>query len=371
MRNSKTITGKIESFFVRLSSARMFCILFVVGFVAYGKSIFYSFVHDDLVFILGDVSIGNWNNLSEIFLTPSRPLEPILGLVNSYYRPLLSIVYKVQYLIFQNIPYGYHLTNIVLHIANSWFLYLLAVLITKRVSLSFWVAILFLVHPVQTEAVCAIAGISNLLLTLFCILSLLFYACHDKGRKKSRILVWYAASLITFVLALLTKEQAIIIPGLLACYEIWSYCYEKNKQRVGQVVQRLIPFLIILLLYFGLRRILFESTLFEVFSYQEELWLRIYAIPKTLLMYFRILIFPEGLHYYRSVDILSRSIAPAIILSALAILFGGVVRFFSRENRGIVFFGTSWFFVSIFPTLNIVPLINEYSLILTSEHFLM
>ena len=87
-------------------------------------------------------------------------------------------------------------------------------------------------------------------------------------------------------------------------------------------------------------------------------------------MYFQILIFPHGLHYYRSVDILETSVYPALILLSISLFIVRLLSRFPKDEKRLAYFGVSWFFIALMPMMNIVPLINEYSLILTSEHFL-
>ena len=101
-----------------------------------------------------------------------------------------------------------------------------------------------------------------------------------------------------------------------------------------------------------------------------ELGLRLLSIPRTLLVYLSILFFPHDLHYYRSQDILASYMGPLIGLVGVTALVFFLIRQTSARYKKLVLFGLGWFGISLFPTLNIVPLINEYSLILTAEHFL-
>ena len=87
-------------------------------------------------------------------------------------------------------------------------------------------------------------------------------------------------------------------------------------------------------------------------------------------MYLGTIFFPHDLHYYRSVDILRPNgasiIAFLIVLSAVVWTILKV----PQPHRRLLVLGAGWFGITLLPVLNIVPLINEYSLILTAEHFL-
>src|SRR3989338_2940735 len=145
----------------RFSSPQVFLILLTVGLLTFGQTLFYPFVHDDVVFIKNNPSIANLTNLSSLFIRPSTA-QALFPEANAYYRPLLEIFNRLQYRVFHFNSMGYHAVNVGLHILNSFLVYLLAGWFTKRVFLSFAAAVLFLVHPVQPEAVACVSGNSNL-----------------------------------------------------------------------------------------------------------------------------------------------------------------------------------------------------------------
>ena len=77
---------------------------------------------------------------------------------------------------------------------------------------AFAVAVLFLLHPVQSEAVACISGISNLLFAFLVLASLCFYLRNS--------IISHVLSLLAFALALLAKEQAVVLPILIVLLEI-------------------------------------------------------------------------------------------------------------------------------------------------------
>lgn len=376
-------------------------LLFLIGFVTYFNSIPHPFVHDDVVFIQNNQTLGDWSDVSSLFLRSSMT-GVAASIVNSYYRPLLDMLYKIQYALFGFNPHDYHLFNVLLHIVNSVLVYRLILLLLKchfkslsfggdnleksfinPEAFAFCTAMFFLIHPVQTEAVACIAGVSNLIFAFFCLLSLL---CYLKARQKesSRYWVWwYAAALIFFLAALFSKEQAIMLPLLAGLVEVTLAAPRLSggsasfpgppitKAGAGRMTAlRLAGFFIMAFGYLSFRSIVAGNSLAFILAYKGELILRILHIPEVLLMFLGILAFPYDLHYYRSVDILQ----PYFLTTAILVFFLGalifLIRCLPRENRPWLVFAGGWFFVALLPVLNIVPLINEYSLILTAEHFL-
>lgn len=346
------------NYFQQFTSFKILLVFASLGLLAYGQTITYPFVHDDVVFIQQNNHLAEFD-LGEIFLKRSTPASSV---INTYYRPALEVLTRAQYRLFDRNPAGYHLFNILLHITNSFLVYLLAdVFLKGNKGLAFAAGLLFLLHPVQTEAVACVAGVSNLLFTFLCLVSFYLYL---EARRRNRW-AYYGLSLCAFFLSLLAKEQAVILPLLILLYE---FCFvpdndrEKGLRRVGVYAG-------VVMGYFILRKVLIGGALPAV-TFNQELGLRILSIPKTLLIYMRILIFPNDLHYYRSLDILQPFIGPWLGLVAVTALIVVCVRWMPPPERTWAVFGVGWFLISLLPVLNIIPLINEYSLILTAEHFL-
>ncbi|MCA9402030.1 MAG: hypothetical protein KC713_10400, partial [Candidatus Omnitrophica bacterium] len=185
--------------FPSLSHIHFILLLIVIGLMCFGNAIQHPFVHDDKVFILNNPYISDFN-LKNIFLQTSET-NKLYPLANTYYRPFLNIIYRWQYQLMGFNAHGYHLFNIILHILNALIVYLLMFRLSLgKKGWSFVIALFFLVHPVQSEAVACVAGISNLMFAYFFLLALYFYVCsYDFPGFKS--LYVYFIGLICFMLA--------------------------------------------------------------------------------------------------------------------------------------------------------------------------
>ncbi|HQP10857.1 MAG TPA: tetratricopeptide repeat protein, partial [Candidatus Omnitrophota bacterium] len=93
-------------------------------------------------------------------------------------------------------------------------------------------------------------------------------------------------------------------------------------------------------------------------------------IPRSLLTYGRLIFFPYDIHYYRSQDILLPFFWPLAGMIIVLLAMGWALYLAPKAQRKMMVFGLAWFLISLVPTSNIVPLFNEYSQILTAEHFL-
>jgi len=366
----KGIKAWLASRLIQFGFMDVSIILVLVGFLLYGHVIHYPFVHDDYIFIVGNLDLQRWDHLKSIFLSPSFSFPDNPSVVNSYYRPVLDVVNKILFLVFERIPRGYHLFNIVLHIFNSLWVYWLVVYFSKRKFLAFGLSFLFLIHPVQTEAVCAIAGVSNLLSSFFCFTSLFFYLKRDDFHSAGERGIFLVLSLLFFSFGLLTKESAMALPLVLIFYEFILHDMLQQKNNCFSKFFAIISFFVLLIAYVVFRHFIIRQALPDIGANLNEFGMRLASIPETLLMYMRILVFPIDLHYYRSVDILKFSILPTIILILFSILTVALLARFPKQEKHLACFGLGFFLITLSPMLNIVPLINEYSLILTSEHFL-
>lgn len=357
----------------KISKLQIILILLFFGLCVYSNAIFHPFVHDDVVFIEKNPLISTLD-IKDIFFSPA-PFSGSSDIANSYYRPLLDILYRIQYQNFGKVAYKYHLFNIFLHVLNAYLVYLILSFLLDEQMFALFGSLLFLIHPLQSEAVSCIVGVSNLLYFLLCSMSFYLYLLAKKDAKSFKSSVCYLFSLMIFAVSLLAKEQAVVLPFIVILYEIcsWVYTDQDIKDDLGpcKIVFKGAGYFLVLLCYFYLRKAAVGSSLSESFLINEELGLRILSIPRTILLYVSLIFFPVGLHYYRNIDILQPFLMPTLFLSALIVVFLLIINSLkSTKQKFLAVFGTGFFFVSLLPVLNIVPIVNEYSFVLAADHFL-
>jgi hypothetical protein len=127
-------------------------------------------------------------------------------------RPLLKFSYALNWTLHSG-PFGFHLFNVVVHAINAVLVYqLLRALIEQRTEAHwgpFAGALLFALHPVQTEAVTYISGRSVCLMALFYLCSVLTWL---RAERRAHPAAWRALSAGLFGAALLVKETAVTLP---------------------------------------------------------------------------------------------------------------------------------------------------------------
>ncbi|MFA5131499.1 MAG: tetratricopeptide repeat protein [Patescibacteria group bacterium] len=194
-----------------LKGWRPYFILFVLGFALYGQSLFFDFSYfDDQSLILNNAPIlSSFQNIGTVFTS-----DAFFSSSKYYYRPLLNLSFMADMKVGGVLPFIYHLDNILIHILGAALLYLLLSKLKYRRELAFFFAALFVVHPVLTQAVAWIPGRNDSLLAVFVLAAFNFFlAFKDKPRLK-----YYLGYLLTFLLALFTKETAALLPLVVIYY---------------------------------------------------------------------------------------------------------------------------------------------------------
>ncbi|MBL7058101.1 hypothetical protein ISS03_02070 [Patescibacteria group bacterium] len=132
-------------------------------FVVFGNSLTNNFVFDDLAIVRNRDELKTISHLPFLFFEPYHEK----GLNTDLYRPITMISFSINYFVFGEKPWGFHLVNILLHAIASWLLYLSLFKITNKFRVSLLAAILFLLLPIHTEAINPIVGRAEILSLLF------------------------------------------------------------------------------------------------------------------------------------------------------------------------------------------------------------
>ena len=197
----------------RLNPKLLYILLSLIPLCVFLNSLQSGFVYDDIGVIEDNYFIRSLQNVPKIFSRNYFHLANELS-----YRPVVTLTYFLDYTLWRLNPFGYHLTNVILHTINCFLLYAVVLRLVRMRSVALFSAILFSIHPCVTEAVNAISYREDILATLFIFLSCL---CLILSRKK----VYYALSLLSYLLSLFSKETAIVMPLFILLY--WAFFMRK------------------------------------------------------------------------------------------------------------------------------------------------
>jgi len=193
----------------------VFVIVFL-GIVCYSNALRNGFVWDDKSEILGNRFLRSWEFLPRLFTTDLREAYGSEGEPTPLYRPLRTVLHLIDFQMWGPNPFGFHLTNVILHVANGLLVFSLLRTLRIQSLMALLFATLFICHPLQTEAVTYISSRGTGLCTLFMLTSLLVLLKSftiDSERRSCWLLVISAG---VFWLALLSKEMALALPVTLA-----------------------------------------------------------------------------------------------------------------------------------------------------------
>lgn len=180
----------------------------------------HQFVMDDLSRIVGNPLIRGFSHTPEIFLSPYNLMY---GIPSALYRPLTTLTFAFNYGINGLNPDGFHAVNRLLHVLTSLGVFWILRRLISDSRAPIVTALLFAVHPVQTEAITYINGRSDaLVMFLFVFAWLFFIRARTSGQARP-----YAGSLILYFLALLSKESAVTWLGVVLLTELvfFSQCH--------------------------------------------------------------------------------------------------------------------------------------------------
>ena len=318
-------------------------LIIILGFTVYGDSIKGKFVWDDYFQVRDNVYIRDWANLHKIF---SEDIASGAGYKAPFYRPVQALTYMLDYSFYHLNPGGFHLTNILLHISVALVIYWLVNLMFSDLLLSFLASGLFVVHPANTEAVALISDRAESLGALFMLLCLIFYIKY----LKTKDVKMYFLLALSFILALLSKENSIILPILLLLYH---YVFQVKLN----IKEFILP-LAIALGYFFYRAAVIKSVLVAAVS-PSLCFQRIPGFFAAITDYLRLSVFPFNLHMEYSYRIFQFSEPKAIIGVVITFLLI-IYAFIKRNQDRLITFSIFWFFITLLPVSNIYPINESY-----------
>lgn len=210
VRKSRVRTSRDDA---RLTQEVVYiCIGLVIAICAiYWPVIGNGFVnYDDTNYITENVHVLNglnWPDVKWAFSTQ----------YTGYAHPITWLTHQLDYQLYGAWAGGHHLTNVLIHIANSILLFLLFWRTTRELWASAVVAALFAIHPLHVESVAWVAERKDVLSALFFLLTLHCYVAYAAKPGMSR----YLATLGCFVFGILSKPMLVTIPAVLLLFDYW------------------------------------------------------------------------------------------------------------------------------------------------------
>lgn len=352
-----------------LSESGLLRLVLLVAFIAiviYLNGIPGEFVFDDKL-IVRDPRINGTESFWRIFVTDYW--YKYFGTSADLYRPLTIASYALNHMVAGLNSPAFHIVNILLHAAVSVLVVMLIDVLLRDRALAVVSGLLFATHPIHTEAVTGIVGRAEVLTALFLLVALYLHACRYTLRGRGPA-VWMPAAGLAYFCALLSKETAIVGPGLLLLVDgidrarhAWQErtrgsvrAAARAARSVEQTVAALVMYIGVAVL-FVLVRYLVVGTLLQrpparsyYLLFGHPLTTRLLTGFKILAIYLELLFFPATLsadYSYRQI-VLSHSLDSAGPVIGMIAAAGLVAAFFWALRARVValLFALGFFAVS-------------------------
>src|SRR5260370_2859838 len=327
--------------------------LIVILFLVYFNCLFGAFVWDDVFQIKNNFVIHSISNIPKFFLGSTYAPTGLSGnLVGDWYRPLLTLSFSIIYTLFGAQPLFFYLFQLTIHILNGILLFVFLKKFFKE-RVAFFLSLLFLVHPINVEAVSYISGLNDPLFFLFGILALIL-SLNEQISMKRMFVVGFL-----LLCSLLSKETGILFLIIIFAYRsIFKY---KKSDLISTTLLLLVPTLLYFYLRFFVPKIS-NQGLSDAPITTIPLIERGFTMPAIILFYLNTFFFPKDLFTFQYWIITQPSLQfylPLIIDSTFLIWIITLGIWIYRRRKAQVssfLFFTLWLLVGIGLHMQIIPL---------------
>jgi len=330
------------------------CLLIILGIIIYFNALFNGFLWDDEEQVLNNVLVHSIANFPQFFSGSTFNTGGSGSLGGLYYKPLMTTFFSLIYTLFGANSFFFHFFQIGLHILNSIFIFLIFRYFfnsSKKDFTSFVLALFFLIHPINVEAVAYVSDFQEVLFFFFGIFGFWLVVSKRLASVKNYFLLF-----LLMLFSLLSKESGalfIFITGL------YSLLFSKKHLKTILVtlfcsisVYSILRF-VIAGIYFNKHGLTPISTL----TFFE----RLLSVPKIVFFYLKTFIYPINLSISQHWVVNSLSISefyiPLILCLIVFTIFFGFLYYlhFKRSSSfKIYLFFLAWFLTGIFLHLQVV-----------------
>ena len=366
-------------------------LILILGILVYSNSLHVPFVFDDSFSIVDNPEIRN---------LPGLISDALSGHAYHPNRYVGFLTFALNYHFGGFEVTGYHLVNLLIHLANALLVYALLILTFRAPFLrnsvlqgaagpvALLAGALFVVHPIQTQAVTYIVQRLTSLATTFYLSTFVLYAYARLNAGENRFFsakgwVFYLASVATAILAMRTKEIAFTLPLLLSLYE-FLFFEGSLRKRSSAIAPHLLTMLIIPLSILHLGRSAGEiiGELRQATEFQPTVSRYVYLVTqfRVVVTYLRLLVLPVHQNLDYDYPIYTSFFTPPVFVSfvLLAALFlltiylhrvsspisdGSSSSLLSyRPSRAadpavrLISFGIFWFFIALSVESSFIPI---------------
>jgi cytochrome c-type biogenesis protein CcmH/NrfG len=266
------------------------------------------------------------------------------GFDGANYMPLKVFSLALDYQLWGPEPWGFHLTNLLLHILTALLVHRILLRLELGAFTALSVALLWAVHPLQVESVAWISERKNVLSGLFFFAAFYVYlSFSEHGRGTA-----YLGMLGLYLLALLSKMNTLVLPAVCLAYEV-SFRFRLRRRDV-------LASLPLFLLGAAVAAYNLAGSRVHGGPYHGGsaivTWL---SSSVVVLRYLKNTLLPTDLNFYYDVPLRGSLLDPPVLLSVLSLAGIAVATLWCIRRRQRVAFWVLWFGITLAPMLNLIP----------------
>ena len=308
------------------------------------------FASDDLEQVLNNSFIKHLSNLPKAFTRSvwSFAASDIIFTVDPYFRPIFSSLFTINYALFATSPFGWHLTNILIHASVTFLVFVVFKKLSSRRTLASLTAALFAVHPVHAESVAWVSGVTDPLMAVFLLVAFYFYLQFYETRR------WHSLGgvLVFYFLALLSKETAIAFPLVIAYCELFHFKEQGSFRQRLIHLSKLAGFLAVPTGIYFLMRLQALENLVLGGQPRYPLPQALMTIPLAVVKYLGILCIPVGYSYQHYTDFVPNIASLSFLIPIVVLAMIGAVIALLKSR--LLNFASMWFILTLVPSLAVI-----------------
>ncbi len=331
-----------------------FGLIILLGTLAYSNTFNAPFVLDDEPSIVFNPAIQDISRLDRIAYTDKDRLLTHVTFALNYHFGGLDVS-------------GYHVVNLLLHLLTSCFVYGFTLIILKASTkdavpnpaklhlISLSTALLFVSHPMQTQAVTYIVQRAVTLSSCLYLGSLFFYARY---RSKNKAL-YLVTSLCFGLLSMFSKQSAYTLPFSILVYEMFFVKPKGTDKRRGAFIPIFCFFLLLVITYFSIYHLRIASYGIENVTRANASSSRlVYFITQwnVIKIYLSLIFLPWGQNLDHAYPLSQSTFNAPTILSLVVLLLILFTAFKCIKQSKVAAFGLLWFFITISLESSIFPI---------------
>jgi tetratricopeptide (TPR) repeat protein len=328
-----------------------FLILIALAVLPYLNSLRNGFVYDDSDQVLINPYIRNFHHLREIFTSSVWSFMGDFRGSTNYYRPVMSLGYLFCYQLFGFNALGFHLASLLANVGVVLLVFLVTLKMFRSRAVALAAACIFALHPIHSEAVDWIAAVTELELALFYLLTFGFFLASARPGGKCSVPLQLAMA-GSFVMALLSKEQAATLPVLAALYE---HFFREDRAETTKVrkLRRYGALWLLVAVYLVVRARYLGGLAPSI--YRPEFGIEEVVISALALVgrYCWKLLWPAELCAYYLFPVNVATLIPWAFGGIVALAICAIAFVVLRKSNRQAAFGVVWLLMTLAPVLNV------------------